>query len=137
MSIAKSLVFVVFGLSAAGMTAGASAQGKVDPHYKSGPCSEDFKKFCARVKPGEARIANCMAEHFRELRPSCQGAITAARNKFDALAKACKGDSDKYCKGIRPGEGRILSCLKGRESDLSPACAAEFKRTGSDPSVAQ
>ena len=137
MSIGKSLVLVAFALSAAGMTGGASAQGKVDAHYKSGPCSEDFKKFCARVKPGEARIANCMAEHFRELKPQCQGAITAARNKLDNLAKACKADSEKYCKGIRPGEGRILSCLKGRESDLSPACAAEFKRTGTDPAVSQ
>ena len=136
MSIRNTLLTIVFALSA-GMTSSVSAQGKVDQHYKQGPCSEDFKKFCARVKPGEARIANCMAEHSRELRPQCQGAITAARDKFDSLAKACKADSDKYCKGIRAGEGRILSCLKGRESDLSPACAAEFKRTGSDPAVAQ
>ena len=136
MSIRNPLLTIVFALSA-GMTSGVFAQGKVDEYYKKGPCSEDLKKFCARVKPGEARIANCMAEHFRELRPSCQGAITAARNKFDGLVKACKADSEKYCKGIRAGEGRILSCLKGRESDLAPACAAEFKRTGSDPAVTQ
>jgi hypothetical protein len=136
MSIRNPLLTIVFALSA-GMTSGVGAQGKVDPHYRQGHCSEDFKKFCARVKPGEARIANCMAEHFRELRPQCQGAITAARSKFDGLAKACKADSEKYCKGIRAGEGRILSCLKGRESDLSSACAAEFKRTGTDPAVTQ
>jgi hypothetical protein len=51
--------------------------------------------------------------------------------------KACKADTEKFCKGIRPREGRILSCLKGRESDLSPACAAEFKGAFSDPTVAQ
>jgi len=41
-----------------------------------------------------------------------------------------QGDVEKFCKGVKPGAGRILSCLKGREADLAPACAAEFKRAG-------
>jgi hypothetical protein len=78
-----------------------------------------------------------MADHFRELRPACQATVQAALDKRGAMAKACKAEAQKFCKGIRPGEGRILSCLKGRESDLGPACAAEFKRAFSDPTVAQ
>jgi hypothetical protein len=87
--------------------------------------------------PGEARVADCLASHFREIQPACRGAITEARNKFDGLAQACKGDAEKLCKGIKYREGRVLTCLKNRESSLSAACAAEFKRVGSDQTVTQ
>jgi hypothetical protein len=35
---------------------------------------------------------------------------------------ACKADAEKLCKGITPGAGRIIACLKSHESELSPAC---------------
>jgi hypothetical protein len=41
----------------------------------------------------------------------------AAEQKF-----ACREEIAQYCKGAKPGGGRILSCLKEHESDLSPAC---------------
>jgi hypothetical protein len=34
----------------------------------------------------------------------------------------CKADVDKFCKGIKPGEGRIWACLKSNEADLSQPC---------------
>jgi cysteine rich repeat protein len=137
MSIRNALLSMALALSAAGMAADVYAQGKVENAYRQGPCSDDLKKFCARTRAGDGRIAKCMADHFRELRPSCQATVQAALDKQGKMATACKAEAQKFCKGIRPGEGRILSCLKGRESDLSPACAAEFKRAGSDPTVTQ
>jgi hypothetical protein len=139
MPIRSALVSIVLALSAAGIATGAHAQGsmekKVDKAYKEGPCSNDLKKYCARVKPGDGRIAKCMADHFREITPGCQSTVQAALDKLGSVATACKAEAQKFCKGIRPGEGRILSCLKGRQSDLSPACAAEFKRASSDATV--
>ena len=35
---------------------------------------------------------------------------------------ACKADVEKFCKGIRPDGGRIWSCLKSHEADLSQSC---------------
>jgi hypothetical protein len=35
---------------------------------------------------------------------------------------ACKADAEKLCKGIVPGAGRIVACLKSHENELSPAC---------------
>lgn len=140
MPIRNVLVSIAFALSASGIAADVRAQGsmeKLDKAYRQGPCSNDLKKFCARVKPGDARVAKCMADNFRKLEPSCQATVQAALNKRGSMMKACKADAEKFCKGIRPREGRILSCLKGRESDLSPACAAEFKGAFSDPTVAQ
>ena len=140
MSNRNALVSIAFALAAASLAVPARAQGnmeKLDKAYRQGPCSEELKNFCARVEPGEARIADCLADNFRRLRPSCRGAITAARNKFDGMVNACKGDAEKLCKGIPYREGRVLTCLKSRQSDLGPACAAEFKRFGSDPAVSQ
>lgn len=140
MSIRNSLLSTAFGMIAASAAVHAHAQGnleKLDKAYREGPCSTDLKTYCARVVPGEARVADCLATHFREITPSCRGAITASRNRFDALVDACKGDAEKLCKGIRYREGRVLTCLKNRESSLSAACAAEFKRVGSDQTVTQ
>ncbi|HET7764917.1 MAG TPA: cysteine rich repeat-containing protein [Burkholderiales bacterium] len=140
MSIRNTLLSTVLALMAASVAVRADAQGnleKLDKAYREGPCSTDLKTHCARVVPGEARVADCLATHFREITPSCRGAITAARNRFDALIDTCKGDAEKLCKGIRYREGRVLTCLKNRESSLSAACAAEFKRVGSDQTVTQ
>src|SRR5512138_2688610 len=35
---------------------------------------------------------------------------------------ACKADVEKLCAGIPPGGGRILSCLKANEAQVSPGC---------------
>jgi hypothetical protein len=40
--------------------------------------------------------------------------------------RPCKADVDKFCKDIRPGQGRIASCLKSHEAELSEACRAHF-----------
>jgi len=37
--------------------------------------------------------------------------------------KPCAGDIKTLCAGIRPGEGRIKTCIKSHLTDLSPTCA--------------
>ena len=46
------------------------------------------------------------------------------------LDAPCLGDIEKFCKGIEPGEGRIVKCLKENQQCLSPACkkASEAKK---------
>ena len=130
MLIRNALVSTVFALLTAGVAAAAEAPPK-------GPCAADFRKFCSNVQPGEGRIYKCMMGHQAELAPACRDGMKQAAEKFQSLAKACKADAEKFCKGVPPGDGRILSCLKGRESDLDKACAAEFKRAGNDKSMAR
>ena len=133
MSIRNLMFMMAFTLAAT--SAGAQSNlDKLDKAYREGPCSNDLKSYCARVQPGDARIADCLAQRFREINPSCRGLITAARNKFDAMAAACKGDAEKLCKGVPYREGRVLSCLGGQPQS---ACAVEFKRIGSDHTVTQ
>jgi hypothetical protein len=45
------------------------------------------------------------------------------------IARECKSDVELLCKGLRPGGQRIISCLKEKVTELSPACLAAFKST--------
>ena len=42
------------------------------------------------------------------------------------VGRACRGDAMKLCAGMRPGDGKILSCLESRFDQLSPACKAKI-----------
>ena len=37
---------------------------------------------------------------------------------------ACKADYDKFCAGIAPGGGRVVTCLNGKRDQLSDTCKA-------------
>jgi ABC-type sugar transport system substrate-binding protein len=128
MSIRKAMVSTAFALLAAALATGALAQGRAEKG--EGPCREDAKKFCGNERPGGGRIAKCMKSHESELSPACQSAMKAAEQKLQEFSDACKPDAEKFCKGIRPGQGRILACLKSHQSELAPACAAEFNKAG-------
>ena len=47
---------------------------------------------------------------------------------------ACKADYEKFCKDVKPGQGRIAQCMKQYEGEFSPACKdqlnAEKERRG-------
>lgn len=40
----------------------------------------------------------------------------------DKKAGPCADDAAKFCKDVKPGEGRIAACLKEHEKELSQAC---------------
>ena len=42
--------------------------------------------------------------------------------------KACKDDSMKFCKDVKPGDGRITDCLKSHESELSTGCKGNMEK---------
>jgi hypothetical protein len=97
--------------------------------HRIGACKADFEKFCKDVKPEQGRIARCMQAHENELLPACKDQIAADKEeKAQEFRKACQPDADKFCKGIRQGNGRIIRCLKLHEAELSPQCDAYFRK---------
>jgi hypothetical protein len=51
------------------------------------------------------------------------GAANAAeKGPVDIVADGCKTELDTYCKGVTPGEGRILACLYAYQDKLSNRC---------------
>ena len=93
-----------------------------------GACRADAEKFCKGVPPGHGNIARCMKQHEAELSPACKERIEEGKEKAKEFIDACKPDAEKFCKGVAPGQGRILRCLKEHEAQLSPVCKAHFKR---------
>ena len=49
---------------------------------------------------------------------------------IDYSVQACEADADKYCLDVKPGEGRLVRCIKKHESSVSKACIAALKDTG-------
>ncbi len=45
-----------------------------------------------------------------------------ANAKEGGWFKSCKPDIEKFCKEVKPGEGRILQCLKENHDKLSGEC---------------
>lgn len=104
---------------------------------RKGPCAADAKNFCYGVKPGESRVYKCMMSHQAQLAPACRDRMKTINEKFDRVAKACESDTEKHCKGVPSGDGRILSCLKSHESDLDKTCVRALKRARNDRSMNQ
>ncbi len=92
------------------------------------PCSDDAAKLCKGVKPGEGRIVNCLKEHKDQLSPACKEHIAKAKDEVKEAKEACHDEIQKLCKGIRPGGGRIVQCLRQHESELTPACKEHISK---------
>jgi hypothetical protein len=45
-----------------------------------------------------------------------------AQGKGQGMTGACKADVETFCKGIEPGGGRIMECLKQNEAKVSQGC---------------
>lgn len=50
--------------------------------------------------------------------------------------KACAADFQKFCSGTRPGEGRIIACLRQNTDKLSPGCQQAMAMTTAHPAPA-
>jgi hypothetical protein len=135
MRITKALLTILCTTCVVGVASAQQAQKGA----KKGDnvCAADAKKFCSEVRPGGGRVYKCLTDHNSDLAPACRDRLAAAKARFDEFVAACKDDAGKYCKGIPAGSGRILSCLKGRESDLAPACKAEFARAQKETAATQ
>jgi hypothetical protein len=51
------------------------------------------------------------------------GGARAADSVADKLKSACKTEMTTFCKGVVPGEGRVLACLYAFENKVSDKCS--------------
>jgi len=91
-----------------------------------GVCAPDVERLCTGVQQGHGRIATCLMDKQAELSAECAQEIEQMRARARAFAQACKGDINKYCKGMRPGSGKLAKCLKDNQAKLTPACKEAF-----------
>ena len=91
-----------------------------------GSCAEDIAKFCKDVQPGGGRLAKCMREHEEELSAACKRQIREAQRRWRETAEACRDDVLRFCKDVKPGQGRLVQCLKEHQNEISVECQERF-----------
>lgn len=103
-------------------------------------CGGDAKQFCGDARGKKMRA--CMKKNHEQLSTQCKALLEKARkheanrdkkNKPEERprkplhkdsAKACRADARKYCKGIQPGDGKLIACLVKNKTRLSSECSA-------------
>ncbi len=86
-------------------------------------CKRDAKIHCDHVRPGNGRIGRCLMRKINRISVPCQAVVDTASHFIKKYAaKVCGRDARRYCKRVRPGSGRILSCLKHNYEQLSRSC---------------
>jgi hypothetical protein len=43
------------------------------------------------------------------------------------IARECKREAELFCKDVRPGGQRMVGCLRGKATELSPSCSAALR----------
>ena len=100
-------------------------------------CDEDAKKYCDGLDPNSDKVMLCLTAYEEKLSLECKRSIVEAAMamKMGAAAiqysaRACEADADKHCLDVKPGEGRLVSCIKANESKVSKECVTALKDTG-------
>jgi hypothetical protein len=59
---------------------------------------------------------------------SCLVAAPAKAQEMADIKTYCMSDIERLCKGIEPGGGRILKCLKAKKKEMSVGCAQALQK---------
>lgn len=97
-------------------------------------CQADARKYCAQSGGGKARF-ECLLDHQQDVSDACYESLkkqmSSRQNEPQGQSgsggappamQACKQDSQQYCRGVQPGQGRIINCLLDHQNDISDAC---------------
>jgi hypothetical protein len=130
-----------------GAGAGKPSQAQLRSVRRS--CGADYRVHCAGLPPGGSASIACLKRNITTLSGTCKQALgavagtatsaTAAavappppvepapllvtpREELFMLRTACGGDYAAFCRGLRPGAGRIAACLHYNSASLSPRC---------------
>ena len=75
-----TLISASADLANVAITAASAAASDEDRKAVRAACTDDAKKLCAGMPPGQGRIRDCMQAHLKELSPTC-------RERFEQLQK--------------------------------------------------
>ncbi len=100
-------------------------------------CHKELTTFCKGVPAGEGRILACLYAFQDKVSDKCVYAVYDAAQQLEQAVAAlkyaateCKGDLQKFCADVKPGQGRGLACLNKHDKDVSQPCKDALKQTG-------
>jgi hypothetical protein len=129
-------------------SAGASKPSQAQLRNVRQGCGADYRIHCAGIPPGGTASIACLKRNIGTLSGGCQQALGAVagvtsaatapavapppaepapllvtpREELFILRTACGADYANFCRGLRPGAGRIAACLHYNSANLSPSC---------------
>jgi hypothetical protein len=100
-------------------------------------CDTDAAILCPGLSHDGEKTMMCLMAYEDNLSVACQHGIIEAALIFELgmldinhSINACESDADKYCLDIKPGAGRIVSCLRDNKSNITKGCTTALKETG-------
>jgi hypothetical protein len=129
------VLLVVFGLVF--MIGGESWAQKGPVETMVEGCKKELETYCKQVTPGEGRVLACLYAYSDKLSGRCEYALydaAAQLERFVAaltyVANECRGDLEKFCADIQPGQGRLAACLEKNDAKVSGRCKQAIKDVG-------
>ena len=119
----KLLVVFIFCFS--------STMTHVHAHEGLKGCHKEIKELCKDKKHGP-EMFTCLQENKAKLSPECLKKFEEKRKKWKNHEGSCKADREKFCKDVKPGDGRIVQCMKDKMAELSPDCKAQIAKEKMD-----
>jgi len=100
-------------------------------------CKTEIETYCKDVTPGEGRVLACLYAHEDKLSGQCEYALYDAAAQLERaltalsyVANECGDDLLKFCSDIKPGGGRVMSCMGKNEKQISGRCKQAMKDVG-------
>ena len=126
-----SICLICMMVLCAGMVS-ASEKGPVETVLDG--CKNEITTYCKDVTLGEGRLLACLYAYNDKLSGRCEYALYDAAAQLERaiasltyVANECDNDLEKYCSSIKPGEGRLLKCIKKHENEISERCTQAIK----------
>ena len=88
----------------------------------SSPAQRKSHNTARESNQGEDASLVCLKEHEKDLTPCCREKVAGIEKRLEEAKQICAVDTEKFCKGIQPGEGRIAKCLNEHIEEISPDC---------------
>jgi hypothetical protein len=98
-------------------------------------CGGDIERFCATSNIGGGALKQCLSKAGSKVSQRCVADAQAAFASLEkraaaqaAVPQVCKLDAERYCRGVKPGDGNYLTCL----NTATKAVGAECQQTLAD-----
>jgi len=128
-------VLVVLGVLVLSGVAAAEEKGIVETFTEG--CKTELETYCKGVQPGEGRLLACLYANSDKLSGRCEYAVYDAASQLERaltaltyVANECRDDLKANCANIKPGEGRLLTCLDKNAAKVSGRCKQALKDVG-------
>ena len=85
-------------------------------------CQQDLASLCPDLGKGEPGRMKCLRDNSAKLSPGCAETIKTAREQVKNRMQVCEADRARLCGSAGKQPREQLTCLKGKEAELSAEC---------------